>query len=55
MSGEVKVWYMTEEERLAYIRKHPIVPTEKPRGSSYSGVYDIPSHRERQKKMKDAQ
>ena len=27
--GKVTVWYMTEEERLAYIKKHPIVPTEK--------------------------
>jgi hypothetical protein len=35
MNGEVTVWYMTEEERLAYIAKHPIIPTEKPKGSSY--------------------
>ncbi|RBP87878.1 hypothetical protein DFO70_11769 [Cytobacillus firmus] len=26
--GEVKVWYMTEEERLAYIKKHPIRPAK---------------------------
>ncbi|SDM18127.1 hypothetical protein [Bacillus sp. OK048] len=25
--GKVTVWYMTEEERLAYVAKHPIVPT----------------------------
>jgi hypothetical protein len=29
MIGKVTVWYMTEEERLAYIKKHPIVPTER--------------------------
>lgn len=32
MVGKVTVWYMTEEERLAYIEKHPIVPTEQPSG-----------------------
>ncbi|WP_419882771.1 hypothetical protein ACN6MY_03620 [Peribacillus sp. B-H-3] len=30
--SEVTVWYMTEDERLAYIEKHPIVKTEKPKG-----------------------
>lgn len=29
--GEVKVWYMTEEERQEYIKKHPIKPTKKAR------------------------
>ncbi|CEG28095.1 hypothetical protein [Bacillus sp. B-jedd] len=29
LHGEVKVWYMTEEERLAYIKKHPIKPTKR--------------------------
>lgn len=28
MIGKVTVWKMTEEERLAYIEKHPIVPYE---------------------------
>ncbi|KON86597.1 hypothetical protein AF332_07040 [Sporosarcina globispora] len=27
--GEVTEWKMTEEERLAYIAKHPIRPTKK--------------------------
>lgn len=36
--SEVKVWYMTEEERLAYIKKHPIKPTKKLNGSSYVNV-----------------
>jgi hypothetical protein len=36
--GEVKVWYMTEEERLAYIKKHPIKSTKKPKGASYVNV-----------------
>lgn len=26
--GEVVVWKMTEEQRLAYIKKYPIVPSE---------------------------
>jgi DNA-binding IclR family transcriptional regulator len=25
--GKVTVWQMTEDERLAYIAKHPIIPT----------------------------
>lgn len=27
--NKVTVWYMTEEELQAYIRKHPIRPTKK--------------------------
>ncbi|MFE4525424.1 hypothetical protein ACFRCQ_25495 [Cytobacillus firmus] len=26
MIGKVEVWFMTEEERQAYIKKHPIRP-----------------------------
>lgn len=36
MHGKVTVWQMTEEERLAYIAKHPIVPTETPKGTAFS-------------------
>lgn len=28
LPGEVTVWKMTEEQRLAYIEKHPIVPSD---------------------------
>ncbi|MGG1495216.1 hypothetical protein ABE353_14940 [Bacillus licheniformis] len=28
LPGEVTVWMMTEEQRLAYIEKHPIVPSD---------------------------
>lgn len=28
MIGKVDVWYMTEEERQAYIKKHPIRPAK---------------------------
>ncbi|MDQ0412709.1 hypothetical protein [Mesobacillus stamsii] len=31
---KVETWFMTEEERLAYIEKHPIKPTKKPKRSS---------------------
>ncbi len=44
--GKVKVWYMTEEQRLEYIKKHPIKPTERPNGTSYS---DLISYSERTK------
>ncbi|MCM3790372.1 hypothetical protein M3221_18515 [Domibacillus indicus] len=31
-SSKVHVWYMTEEERLAYIKKHPIRSTSRTKG-----------------------
>ncbi|WP_409018019.1 hypothetical protein ACJJTF_16320 [Bacillus velezensis] len=31
--GEVTTRVMSEEERLEYIKKHPIIPTEKPKVS----------------------
>lgn len=39
MVSEVKVWYMTEQERLDYIAKHPIIPTGKPRIEAFSDVH----------------
>lgn len=36
--SKVKIWYMTEEERLAYIAKNPIVPVQKPKGSTFAEV-----------------
>ncbi|MFS0820787.1 hypothetical protein [Bacillus sp. 1P02SD] len=39
--GKVHVWYMTEEERLAYIAKHPIVPTEKPNGTDFATIKEM--------------
>jgi hypothetical protein len=35
MIGKVTAWKMAEEERLAYIKKHPIRPTKKPTGSTF--------------------
>jgi hypothetical protein len=35
MLGKVTVWQMTEEERLAYIAKHPIKPSELPKGVKF--------------------
>ena len=34
MLSKVHTWKMSEEERLAYIEKHPIKPTKKPKRSS---------------------
>lgn len=39
--GEVIVWKMTEEERLEYIKKHPIVPTERPSGSAFTEITEM--------------
>lgn len=36
MIGKVTIWYMTEEERLAYIDKHPIVPYEVSSGQTFA-------------------
>ena len=36
MIYKVTVWQMTEEQRLAYIEKHPIVPTEKRSGQTFA-------------------
>lgn len=33
MLSKVTVWKMTEEERMAYIEKHPIKPTKRPKRS----------------------
>ncbi|MBO0961481.1 hypothetical protein J1P26_17380 [Neobacillus sp. MM2021_6] len=39
--GKVTVWQMSEEQRLAYIAKHPIVPTERPKGTKFSNVTEM--------------
>lgn len=31
MVGKVITWHMTDEERLEYIKKHPIIRTDKPK------------------------
>jgi hypothetical protein len=43
MLGKVHEWKMTEEERLAYIAKHPIKPIEKPREKedTFANIYDM--------------
>ena len=40
--SKVTVWIMSEEERLSYIKKHPIAPVElsKRKGSSFANIYD---------------
>jgi hypothetical protein len=40
MIGKVTEWKMTEEERQAYIKKHPIKPTKKPTGSTFGETMD---------------
>jgi hypothetical protein len=37
--NDVKIWYMTEEERLAYIKKNPIVPRPRKKGDSFRDIY----------------
>ncbi|WEA47324.1 hypothetical protein [Priestia aryabhattai] len=37
--SEVKVWYMTEEERLEYIKKNPIVPRPLKKGDSFKDIH----------------
>ncbi|MDU1838639.1 MAG: hypothetical protein E6780_03590 [Staphylococcus epidermidis] len=49
LHGKVKVWQMTEEQRLAYIKKHPIVPIKKSKSQAFSNIH---SYGERAKKNK---
>ncbi|MDQ0414216.1 hypothetical protein [Mesobacillus stamsii] len=41
MIGKVTTRYMTEEERLAYIKKYPIVPKERPKGSTFVSLEPV--------------
>lgn len=52
MIGQVKTWYMTEEQRLAYIAEHPIVPTDKPNGSTFESVYTINMNQNKEQKKR---
>lgn len=48
--GKVEVWHMTEEERQAYIAKHPIKPQKKPKGSSYNNLTEGELTKEKRKR-----
>lgn len=50
LHGEVKVWHMTESERLEYIRKHPIRPSKAPKGTSYTDINEMQNKREDRRK-----
>jgi len=41
MLSKVHVWYMTPEQLADYVKKHPIVPTEKPKGTSLTDVTEM--------------
>jgi DNA invertase Pin-like site-specific DNA recombinase len=46
--GKVTVWQMTEEERLAYIAKHPIVPTGETVVSTENIDYKVVNERKKE-------
>jgi hypothetical protein len=48
--GQVTVWKMTEEERLAYIEKHPIKSTKKERPVTFATDYPYPDYKWRGQK-----
>lgn len=50
--SKVTVWFMTEKERLAYIEKHPIVPSKEKRNKSGAAFSNIGAYGERRKKIK---
>jgi hypothetical protein len=52
MLGKVTVWKMSEEERLAYIEKHPIKPSDKPQGVTFDT--DAIDHKKIQERKKEA-
>jgi hypothetical protein len=43
LHGEVKKWQMTEEERLAYIEKHPIIKPQKSKvkGYTFANIHEM--------------
>jgi NADH:ubiquinone oxidoreductase subunit E len=49
MNGKVTTWQMTEEQRLAYIAKHPIVKTKKPKGESFTNIHTLEKSPEKKK------
>jgi hypothetical protein len=53
MHGKVTTWQMTEEERLAYIEKHPIRPNQN--GTKRSRSIDFIDYQWRGKKAAAAQ
>jgi hypothetical protein len=50
--GKVTVWQMTEEEKLAYIEKYPIVKTKKERPVNFKS--DQPDYKWRGQKGADS-
>jgi transposase len=52
MLGKVTEWKMTEEERLAYIAKHPIKPSDKPQGVTFDT--DAIDHKKVKERKKEA-
>jgi hypothetical protein len=53
--GEVTTWFMTEEERLAYIEKYPIRPDPKPKVSKFEidDMDEMDSKKKARKKLRD--
>jgi hypothetical protein len=58
--GQVTVWKMSEEERLAYIEKHPIRPSKKERAVNFTTDNPFPDYKwrsqiaaEASKRMRD--
>ncbi|MEK3822112.1 hypothetical protein MKY20_23805 [Cytobacillus sp. FSL W8-0315] len=54
MIGKVEVWFMTEEERQAYIKKHPIRPAKKVKKSDTTLANSGMDYRWRSKKGTEA-
>jgi hypothetical protein len=50
--GKVETWYMSEEERQAYIKKHPIKPEQPSRGSTFASVNVAPSKQAIENRMR---
>ncbi|MBT2603761.1 hypothetical protein J7E55_12110 [Bacillus sp. ISL-53] len=46
--SQVHVWYMSEKERLAYIEKHPIIPTKRPKIPAFSNLNQYGERKEKE-------
>lgn len=50
--GEVRTYYLSEEERLAYIAKNPIIPTGRPVGTMVAKATDIQQERSKESRLR---
>jgi DNA invertase Pin-like site-specific DNA recombinase len=51
--GKVTTWFMTPEQLADYVKKHPIIESERPKGSTFADVKDAQYRKAKQEKLID--